>query len=282
VAGVVARTQDGAQRELRARLVVGADGRRSGVAELAGQATRTRPNNRFVYMAYYRDTPLITGGAPQIWFLDPDMAYAFPTDGGLTMLACVPHKDRFPEFRPDPEAAMARVYDGLPDGPRLDPDKRVSKVLGKLDLPNERRPPYCGGVALVGDAALAADPLWGVGCGWAFQSGEWLAEEAGPALGDEAKLDKALRRYARRHGRALAGHDRVCSAYSRGRRFNPAERLFFRAAARDDELAGRFALFGERWIKPHQLLTPSTFGLVARAGLGRGRAPLGLRAQPAG
>jgi hypothetical protein len=27
----------------------------------------------------------------------------------------------------------------------------------------------------VGDAAIAADPMWGVGCGWAFQSGEWLA-----------------------------------------------------------------------------------------------------------
>ena len=59
-------------------------------------------------------------------------------------------------------------------------------MLGKLDLPNERRPATGDGVALVGDAALAADPLWGVGCGWAFQSGEWLAEEVGPALGDEA------------------------------------------------------------------------------------------------
>ena len=25
------------------------------------------------------------------------------------------------------------------------------------------------------DAALASDPLFGIGCGWAFQSGEWLA-----------------------------------------------------------------------------------------------------------
>ena len=105
----------------------------------------------------------------------------------------------------------------------------------------------------------------------------------GPALGDEAELDRALRRYARRHRKALTGHDRVCSAYSSGRRFNPAEKLLFRAAARDDELAGRFALFGERWIKPRQLLTPSMLGLMLRANLGRGRkvpGPPGRRRGP--
>ena len=282
VAGIVVRAQDGAERELRAKLVVGADGRSSGIAKLAGQKTKIDPNNRFVYMAYYRDMPLVTGSSPQLWFLDPDMAYAFPTDGDLTMLACVPHKNRIPEFKADPEAAMARMYERVADGPRLDPDKRVSKVLGKLDAPNERRRPAGEGYALIGDAALAADPLWGVGIGWAFQSSEWLAEEVGPALGDEAELDRALRRYARRHRKALAGHNRACLAYSDGHKFNPVERLFFRAAARDEELAGRFALFGERWIKPQQLLTPSTFGLILRANLSRGRKPLGLRAQPAG
>ena len=141
VTGVVVRPREGAERELSARLVVGADGRSSGIGKLAGQKTKTRANNRFVYMAYYRDTPLISGDLPQMWFLDPDMAYAFPTDDELTMLACVAHKDRMPEFKADPEAAMARMYERVPDGPRLDPAKRVSDVLGKLDAPNERRRP---------------------------------------------------------------------------------------------------------------------------------------------
>ena len=278
LSGLMARAKDGAERELRAGLVVGADGRGSGIASLAGLPTKKEANNRFVYMAYYRDMPLVTGSSPLLWFLDPDMAYAFPTDGGLTMLACVPHKDRMAEYRADPEAAMARVFEQLPDAPRLDPAKRVSKVLGKLDAPNERRRATGPGLALIGDAALAADPLWGVGCGWAFQSGEWLAEEVGPALGEERQLDRALARYARRHRKALAGHNRLLSTYSDGHRFNPMERFFFRAAARDEELAGRFALFGERWIKPTQLLTPGTLGLMIRANLSRGARPLGLRA----
>jgi hypothetical protein len=173
---------------------------------------------------------------------------------------------------------MAAMYERVPDGPRLDPAKRVSKILGKLDAPNERRRPAGNGYALVGDAALASDPLWGVGIGWALQSAEWLAEEAGPALGDERELDRALKRYARRHRKALAGHDRICTNYSSGRRFLPGEKLFFRAAARDDELAGRFALFGERWFKPTQVLTPSTIGLAIRANLRRDARPHGLRA----
>ena len=129
-------------------------------------------------MAYYRDMPLVTGSSPQLWFLDPDMAYAFPTDDGLTMLACVPHKDRIPEFKADPEAAMARIFERLPTHPGST-RQAGPKLLGKLDAPNERRRPGRPGLALVGDAALAADPLWGVGFGWAFQSGEWLAEEVG-------------------------------------------------------------------------------------------------------
>ncbi len=265
--GVSVRDRDGLEQTLNAELVVGADGRGSGIAELAGQQTKSKPNNRFAYFAYYRDTPLVTGSSAQVWFLDPDMAYAFPTDGGLTLLACLPHKDRLAEFKEDPEAAMARVYELLPDGPQLDPSKRESKILGKLDYPTERRSPSGAGVALVGDAALASDPLWGVGCGWALQSAEWLAEAAGPALGDRAKMDRALKSYARRHRKALASHDKVSAGFSKARKLNPPERLFFRAAARDDELAGRFALFGERWFKPQQILTPSTFGRIIKVNL---------------
>jgi 2-polyprenyl-6-methoxyphenol hydroxylase-like FAD-dependent oxidoreductase len=267
IAGLSVRDRDGGELELRAKLVVGADGRGSGVAALAGLRTKVRVNNRFVYFGYYRDTPLVSGSSSQVWFTDPDMAYAFPTDSGLTLLACLPHKRRLAEFRRDPEAAMARTFAPLPDAPRLDPAKRESKLIGKLDMPNERRAPAAAGVALVGDAALAADPLWGVGCGWALQSGEWLAEAAGPALGDAGELDRALEGYARRHRRALAGHDRVCSAFSRARRLNPLERLFFRAAARDDEVAGRVALFSERWLRPLQVWTPRALGQVVRANL---------------
>ncbi len=276
--GITVREPDGLEHELPVKLVVAADGRDSQIAKLAGETTKLKQNNRFVYFAYYRDTPLLTGSSAQMWLLDPDIAYGFPTDGGLTLLACLPHKDRLPEFKKDPERAMVRQFERLPDGPRLDPAKRESKVLGKLDMSNVVRRPSRPGIAFVGDAALAADPVWGVGCGWALQTAEWLADAVSPVLRDgEAEVDRALHAYARRHRRGLAEHEKLCSAYSKGRRFSPLEKLLYRAGARDRELAGRMALMGWRWITPHQMLTPSTLGRVLRINLSPTKRATGLR-----
>ena len=58
----------------------------------------------------------------------------------------------------------------------------VGRIGAKVDIPNVIHTPTAPGLALAGDAALATDPLWGVGCGWALQSGEWLADSVTPAL----------------------------------------------------------------------------------------------------
>jgi menaquinone-9 beta-reductase len=278
ITGVRVRERNGEEHEIGAKLVVGADGRDSEMAKLAGAETKLKKHNRFGYMSYYRDTPLVTGDSAQMWLLDPDVAYAFPTDDGLVCLAVFPTKDKLDEFKADPEQAMARVFEGLPDGPRLDPGKRVSNVLGKLDMPNVVRKPTQPGLALVGDAALAADPLWGVGCGWAFQSAEWLAESVGPSLsGGAEEVDAGLERYRKRHRAGLAAHEKFTSEYSTARHFNPMEKLLFRGAARDQVLAQRMMLMGERWIPPQKMLTPALIGRMIRVNLSRGRRPLGLR-----
>jgi menaquinone-9 beta-reductase len=278
VSGVKVRERSGEEHEIRASLVVAADGRDSELAKLAGVHTKLKPHKRFGYFAYYRDTPLVTGDNAQMWLLDPDVAYAFPTDDDLVCLTVMPVKDKLADFKADPEQAMARMFDTLPDGPRIDPAKRVSKVLGKLEIPNVVRTPTQPGLALVGDAAIAADPLWGVGCGWAFQSAEWLSESVGPVLpGGASQVDAALEAYRKRHRAGLAAHEKFCSAYSTGRRFNPMEKLLYRAAARDRLLAQRMALMGERWIGPQEMLTPATMARVIRVNLSRRNRPLGLR-----
>ena len=193
VKGVLLRALDGSERELRAKLVVGADGRGSSIARFAGTTEKRKAHNRFGYFAYYRDTPLVTGSSNQIWLQDPDVAYAFPTDGGLTLLVCTPHKDGLAEFREHPEQAMMRTFARLPDAPQLDPGKRVSKILGKIETPNVIRPAAQPGLALVGDAALEADPVWGVGCGWALQSAEWLADAVSRVPGGSEELPRWLR-----------------------------------------------------------------------------------------
>ncbi len=263
VSGVRARRRDGEPLHLRARLVVGADGRDSRVADLAGGRAKVRPHNRFGYFAYYRDLPVASAPSATLWFLDPEVRYAFPMDGDTTLMAAFVAKDRLPAFKQDLEESFARAFDDLPGGPDLSRGERISKVIGKLELPNVSRPAARPGLALIGDAALASDPVWGVGCGWAFQSAEWLVETAGEAVVSGAGVDRALARYRRRHRARLALHHLLIADYSTGRRFNPLERLILSAAVHDPRTALTFAEVGHRMVSPLRLASPLTLGHAA-------------------
>ena len=200
--GVAVEDRAHTRRELRGRLVVAADGRDTRLARMAGVPGRVRPHNRFFYWAYWRGVKP-AGDRSRMWFMEPDCAYTFPNEDGLCLILVGPHRDRLPEFRADLEGAYLRYLEGLPDAPDLSGATRESKLLGKLDLPNVSRPAARPGLAFVGDAALASDPLWGVGCGWAFQSAEWLVDETAEALTGGGDLDGALDAYRRAHARRL-------------------------------------------------------------------------------
>lgn len=248
------------KRRIHARLTVAADGRGSTVARLARVPARIRPHNRFIYFAYWSGVATPRDEA-RIWLLDPDTMAVFPDEDGLTLIGTMVHKARLPEFRRDRERVYTSMIEALPDGPGLTGAERVSKLVGKLDMPNALRPAAAPGIAFVGDAALAADPLFGVGCGWAFQSAEWLAERAAPALlgGGDRDLDRALRRYRRTFLRRLGPHHLQIADYSTGRRLRLNERLIFRTATRDPDVgaalervatrrASAFAAFDPRYL----------------------------------
>jgi flavin-dependent dehydrogenase len=199
-----------------------------------------------------------------MWLVDPDAAYTFPNEDDLTVVLVAPHHDRLPEFNADREGAYRRLADALPDGPDLDAAVLESKLLGKLELPNVSRPAARPGLAFVGDAALAADPLWGVGCGWAFQSADWLVEETGDALESDTELDVALERYRRAHRRRLLPHYlQICDIAS-GRPINAMERRLYRAAARDRVVRHAFEQVGSRRRSPARMLDPRLLVRLAR------------------
>jgi menaquinone-9 beta-reductase len=274
VAGVQVRDRHGAERGISARLVVAADGRYSKLAEMADIETRTRPHERFYYWAYFRGVELDTRASSQMWFLEPDMAYTFRNEDGLTVLTVLPAKHRLPEFKADLEGSFMRSFEGLPRAPRLDGAERVSKIMGKLDLTNVRRRPAAKGMALIGDAALASDPLWGIGCGWAMQSAEWLVDSSAEALRRGADPARGLERYRRTHRRRLAGHDFLICDYSRLRNFNPVERLVFAASVHDPGTALHFHAFGTRSIGVTRFLAPGPLARAAWSLAGRrGNAP---------
>ena len=257
---------DGGGETVEARLVVGADGRGSTVARLAGVRGRVRRHNRFFYFAYW------TGLQPMThvrgWLLDPDNAAQFPNEDDLTLLAVGATKADLPEFRADPEAAYARRIRALPDAPDLAAGERVSKLVGKIDMPNVWRAAAHDDVAFCGDAAVASDPLWGVGCGWAFQTAEWLVDETAHALDGGSGLGDGLERYRRVVLRRLGIHHLVMSEFASGRRTNPPERAYFRAAARDEAVARAMGEVAGRFDSPLRLFRPGTVARVVRAQVG--------------
>ncbi|HEV3284891.1 MAG TPA: NAD(P)/FAD-dependent oxidoreductase [Solirubrobacteraceae bacterium] len=257
IRGVQVRDRGGQSRALRARLVIGADGRGSRVAELAGVRKRTVDHGRCFYAGYFEGPSPVGAPNGSAWFLDPDWAAAFPTDNGLTLYAAMPTKQRQDEFRRDPVAALVSYTAALPDAPPILASRMVGRVVGKIDMPNVIHPPTAPGLALVGDAALATDPLWGVGCGWALQSGEWLADSVTPALLGQEPLERGLRRYRRHHHRTLHGHAAMIHDYTEGRKFNLVERMLFSSAARDERLTLTFAAMMTRNITPARALAAS-------------------------
>lgn len=251
--GVVVRDREGEETELRAKLVVAADGRDSQLAKLSEIGEKVLPHNRFCYGGYFEGEMPECAPDGTIWLADPQFAAAFPTDQGKVFYAAMPTKDRLPEFKRDPERALVDYISDFPDAPPIRNARLVSDVLGKIEMPNRVRKVTAPGLAFVGDAALATDPLFGIGCGWAFQSGEWLADAVAPALAGNESLDRGLKRYRRRHARQLNGHAFFIHDYATGRRFNPIERALFAATAEDPKLAIAFDRYATRQIGPARM-----------------------------
>ncbi|MES2939456.1 MAG: NAD(P)/FAD-dependent oxidoreductase [Pseudomonadota bacterium] len=260
--GVRTSSQQGSGRTIRARLVVAADGRNSAVAQLSGAKSKTHANGRFTYSAYYADMPMPKQSTAQIYFLNPNWASVLRTDDGLVMLGAMPTNDQLPQWKGHVEEEFLKYFDGIPDAPSPRLGRRVSPFLGMLKMPMITRPPVHAGIAFIGDASFTADPLWGVGCGFAFQTAEWLFDNVRPAFEGKLEMARALKAYAGQHKKRLGGHEFVMKDYLSGRRYNGIETLMNSAGARDPACASHIVAFGSRNSSLMQFMAP---GAIARA-----------------
>jgi 2-polyprenyl-6-methoxyphenol hydroxylase-like FAD-dependent oxidoreductase len=270
VTGVVAEI-GGEHRRVGSRLVIGADGYSSKVAELAGLPGRMSANRRFGYQAGYQNVGLAPGWTGAIWIQEPRLGAnaVFCNNNGVAMLAAFHLKDQLPDFKRDREAALLRSFALLADAPDLSRAERVTDFIGTADYPSiTRRHMVRPGVALVGDAAMVGDPLQGVGCGWAFQSAEWLADAVADPLssGGDKEIDAGARRYQRRHRRMLLPHQLFNIQLSQATKLNPSMRTIYGAAAHDQWVADRLTAVATRNSSPLKLFDPL---LLTRAAIAR-------------
>lgn len=183
------------------RLVVGADGKHSMVAEAVGAARyRERPASTLACYSYWSGVPMAGGELYQ----RPDRAVAaFPTNDGLTMIYVAAPITELAAFRADVEGQYLRTLDLCGDlGERVRAGERAERFRTTPDLPNTYRVPCGPGWALVGDAGVVMDPITAQGIGHAFRDAELLAEAVTAGLRGARPLDVSLAGYWQRRDKA--------------------------------------------------------------------------------
>ena len=170
---------------VRARIVVGADGRSSFVAPNAGAADQIREApTRAMYYRYVRGFTNPAGDAPdgaEFSLRQDELVYAFPSDGGTTCVALSVNLAEFAVLRRDAERgfhARLEQHPGL--APRLQHCTFEGRLLGCGPKDHLVRVPVGPGWALVGDASLHQDPWTGNGMDNAGVHATFLAEAIGP------------------------------------------------------------------------------------------------------
>jgi 2-polyprenyl-6-methoxyphenol hydroxylase-like FAD-dependent oxidoreductase len=202
VAGIRGRQRGGRPITETARLVIGADGKRSMVAAaVAAGCYRQRPTSTLACYTYWSGIPAAGG---ELYQRPGRAVAAFPTNDDLTMIYVAAPLAEFETFRADVEGHYLKTLSMCGDlGDRVREGARVERFRTTPDLPNTFRFPYGPGWALVGDAGLVMDPITAQGIGNALREAEMLAEAIAAGLGGGRPLNAALADYQRRRDAAL-------------------------------------------------------------------------------
>jgi flavin-dependent dehydrogenase len=200
-------TLDDSSREVRARVVVGADGLGSVVARRLGLTRRLRWPRRIALVTHYKGVKDV--GEHGEMHVAPD-GYVGIADvgGGLTTVAAVFPVSRSREISRDRIEFLRRwLFDQRRLALRFASAERVTPVVATGPFASYARRASAPGAALVGDAADFFDPFTGEGIYAALRGGEILADHVTESLAaaTPALADAALREYDYARRREFGG-----------------------------------------------------------------------------
>lgn len=191
VVGIRGRGRGGEAVEERARVVIGADGRHSRLAE-AVQAARyhERPPLLCGYYSYWSGLPM--NGRFETYIRPHRGFAAAPTHDGLTLvIAGWPHAE-FEANKGDVERHYLATLALAPAfAERVHGARRAARFAGAT-VPNFFRQPFGPGWVLVGDAGYHKDPITAQGISDAFIDAERCAAALDAVWRGERSFDDAL------------------------------------------------------------------------------------------
>jgi 2-polyprenyl-6-methoxyphenol hydroxylase-like FAD-dependent oxidoreductase len=196
-AGVRVKTREG-EYEIQAKLVIGADGRKSRVAAEVDAWTPYRASKNGRGFAFrYVDDPKgeDAPSAFQIFRAHGNQVLVLPScPAGRTLVVNMTDAAKIPGIRSDPEAGWQEMLDLDPAlKERVGDATNMSSVRSTDDLSAYYRRSTGPGWVLAGDAGHFKDPVTGNGMRDALKFGRLLGEAAAVTLHDADELDGALR-----------------------------------------------------------------------------------------
>ena len=194
VTGVRGHARGGTEVSEYARVVIGADGVHSRVAEQANAPRyREGPVLTGAYYAYWSGVPA-TGA---LWMLRPGRGYGLiPTNDDLTLVLAAWPQAEAARVKQDLQGNYLREVTAALGG-RLDGGRPETRIVGE-GVPNRFRTPYGPGWALVGDAGYAKDPVTAQGITDAFHDAELCAGALDTVWRGGRGYDEALGEYQQR------------------------------------------------------------------------------------
>lgn len=245
--------------EIRARLVVGADGRNSTIAKLVGAPAyvETKTTNG-MYWGYFEQTPVFASDPRYRWgaciHIEGRGARAvFQTDSNLLLLAGGGQQSVVEGWGRDPTASlMKNLSEGSLTAPLLEGSRMIAPPFGMRGMHFFMKQAVGPGWALVGDAGLHIDPTPGLGISDAVRDAVALAE----AIVDGS--ERAMLLYWRRRDADSVGLYHFASDMSSEHYNSALNRMVFRRSQSEPKMKLRLHRMMDREMQPIEMVPPLT------------------------
>jgi len=214
IVGIRGRSRTGISVVERARVVAGADGHRSKVAQAVGAR---RYNERAPLLAGYYSywSGLPQDGRYDIYIRERRGFGVAPTHDGLKLIVGGWPYAEFETNKHNIERTFLEMLDLAPAlGARVRAARREAPFLG-MPVSNYFRIPYGPGWVLVGDAGYSKDPITAQGISDAFRDAEHCSAALDAAFSGQRVFDDAMADYQReRDESAMPMYELTCQLAS--------------------------------------------------------------------